>query len=38
MKQSLWIKLMGAFALVILVGVSVVVWLTSQATTGQFEL
>lgn len=38
MKQSLWIKLMGAFALVILVGIGVVVWLAGQATTGQFEL
>lgn len=38
MKRSLWIKLMGAFALVILVGIGVVVWLAGQATTGQFEV
>ena len=36
--RSLWIKLIGAFGLVILVGISVVVLLASQATIGQFEL
>jgi signal transduction histidine kinase len=36
--RSLWLKLMGAFALVILVGTGLVVFLAGQATTGQFEL
>jgi methyl-accepting chemotaxis protein len=36
--RSLWLKLMGAFALVILVGTGVIVFLTGRATTGQFEL
>jgi len=36
--RSLWIKLMGAFALVILVGTGLVVFLAGRATTGQFEL
>lgn len=36
--RSLWIKLIGAFALVILVGIGVVVFLVSRTTTGQFEL
>ena len=38
MARSLWVKLMGAFALVILVGTGLVVVLVSQATQGQFEL
>lgn len=38
MSRSLWIKLMGAFALVIVVGTGLVVVLVSQATAGQFEL
>ncbi len=38
MTRSLWIKLMGAFALVIVVGTGMVVFLVSRATTGQFEL
>lgn len=38
MRLSLWIKLMGAFALVIVVGTGLVVFLVSRATTGQFEL
>lgn len=36
--HSLWVKLIGAFGMVILVGISVVVLLASQATIGQFEL
>jgi len=36
--KSLWVKLIGAFGLVILVGIGVVVLLASQATMGQFEL
>ncbi|KAA3644068.1 MAG: HAMP domain-containing protein [Chloroflexi bacterium] len=36
--RSLWVKLIGAFGLVILVGIGVVVVLASQATRGQFEL
>jgi two-component system OmpR family sensor kinase/two-component system sensor histidine kinase BaeS len=36
--RSLWIKLIGAFALVILVGIGVMVLLANQATIGQFEL
>lgn len=36
--HSLWIKLMGAFVLVILVGTGMVVFLMSQTTTSQFEL
>lgn len=36
--RSLWLKLIGAFALVILVGTGAVVFLVSHATTGQFEL
>ncbi|OJX40312.1 MAG: hypothetical protein BGO78_15225 [Chloroflexi bacterium 44-23] len=36
--KSLWVKLIGAFGLVILVGIGVVVLLASQATVGQFEL
>lgn len=38
MTHSLWVKLMGAFALVILVGTAVVVLLAGRAATGQFEL
>jgi len=38
MIRSLWFKLMGAFALVILVGVSIVMFATLRTTTGQFEL
>ncbi len=38
MTRSLWIKLMGAFALVIVVGTGLVVVLVSRATTSQFEL
>lgn len=38
MSRSLWIKLMGAFALVIVVGTGMVVFLVGRATTGQFEL
>lgn len=36
--RSLWLKLMGAFALVILVGTGLVVFLAGRATAGQFEL
>ena len=36
--HSLWIKLMGAFVLIILVGTGTVVFLMSQTTTSQFEL
>lgn len=36
--RSLWLRLMGAFALVILVGTGLVVFLAGRATTGQFEL
>lgn len=36
--HSLWIKLMGAFVLIILVGTGTVVFLMSQTTTNQFEL
>ena len=38
MVRSLWFKLMGAFALVILVGVAIVMYATLRTTTGQFEL
>ena len=38
MVRSLWLKLMGAFALVILVGVAIVMYATLRTTTGQFEL
>jgi len=38
MARSLWFKLMGAFALVILVGVAIVMFATLRTTTGQFEL
>lgn len=38
MTRSLWIKLMGAFALVIVIGTGMVVFLVSRAATGQFEL
>ncbi len=38
MVRSLWFKLMGAFALVILVGVAIVMFATLRTTTGQFEL
>ena len=38
MVRSLWFKLMGAFALVILVGVGIVMYATLRTTTGQFEL
>ncbi|MAS35491.1 MAG: hypothetical protein CL610_15880 [Anaerolineaceae bacterium] len=36
--HSLWIKLMGAFVLIILVGIGMVVLLMSQTTANQFEL
>ena len=36
--RSLWLKLMGAFALVILVGTGLIIFLAGRATTGQFEL
>jgi two-component system OmpR family sensor kinase/two-component system sensor histidine kinase BaeS len=36
--RSLWVKLIGAFGLVILVGIGVMVLLARQATIGQFEL
>jgi len=36
--RSLWFKLMGAFALVILVSVAIVMYATLRTTTGQFEL
>ena len=36
--HSLWIKLMGAFVLIILVGTGMEVLLVSQTTTNQFEL
>lgn len=38
MWRTLWVKLMGAFALVILAGTGLVVLLVSRTTTGQFEL
>lgn len=38
MVRSLWFKLMGAFALVILVIVALVMFVALRATTGQFEL
>ncbi len=38
MVQSLWFKLIGAFALVILVVVGLVMLVTLRATTSQFEL
>jgi len=38
MVRSLWFKLMGTFALVILVGVAIVMFATLRTTTGQFEL
>jgi hypothetical protein len=37
MLQSLWFKLAGIFALVILVSNGIVVLLANQATTDQFE-
>src|SRR5581483_6834936 len=36
--HSLWLKLIGAFALVIVIGTGLVVILVSQTTAGQFEL
>jgi signal transduction histidine kinase len=36
--KSLWVKLIGAFALVIFVGTGTVILLVNRATTGQFEL
>ncbi len=36
--RSLWLKLIGAFALVIVIGTGLVVILVSQTTAGQFEL
>jgi len=36
--NSLWVKLMGAFVLIILVGTGMVVFLVSQTTTDQFAL
>lgn len=38
MVRSLWFKLMGAFALVILVGVAIVMLATLRTTTSQFDL
>jgi len=37
MRNQLWLKLTGAFALIIFIGVVVTVWLTSQGATTQFE-
>ena len=37
MRNQLWFKLTGAFALIIFIGVIVTVWLTSQGTATQFE-
>ncbi len=36
--RSLWTKLVGAFVLVVIIGIALVVVLVSQTTTGQFEL
>lgn len=36
--HSLWLKLIGAFALIIVIGTGLVVILVSQTTAGQFEL
>jgi len=38
MIRSLWFKLMGVFALVILVGVAIVMFATLRTTTNQFDL
>lgn len=38
MTRSLWVKLMGAFALVILFGFSLVTMFVRQTTTGQFDI
>jgi signal transduction histidine kinase len=35
--RSLWFKLMGAFVLVILIGVAIDSWLVSRATSSQFD-
>ena len=37
MRNQLWFKLTGAFALIIFIGVVVTVWLASQGTATQFE-
>jgi len=37
MRNQLWFKLTGAFALIIFIGVIVTVWLTSQGAATQFE-
>jgi hypothetical protein len=37
MRNQLWFKLTGAFALIIFIGVVVTVWLTSQGAATQFE-
>ena len=36
MRNQLWFKLTGAFALIIFIGVVVTVWLTGQGTATQF--
>ncbi|MBE2272132.1 MAG: hypothetical protein IAE80_28115, partial [Anaerolinea sp.] len=36
--NSLWVKLMGAFVLIILIGTGMVVFLVSQTTSDQFAL
>ncbi|MBW7881497.1 MAG: HAMP domain-containing protein [Caldilineaceae bacterium] len=38
MTRSLWVRLMGAFALVILFGFGLVTWFVRQTTTGQFDI
>ncbi len=38
MKNSLWIKLMGAFVLIILVSTGMIVFLIGRTTASQFEL
>ncbi|MBP8291798.1 MAG: HAMP domain-containing protein, partial [Caldilineaceae bacterium] len=37
MRNQLWFKLTGAFALIIFIGVIVTVWLTTQGAATQFE-
>ncbi|MBK8798733.1 MAG: hypothetical protein IPM07_21465 [Anaerolineales bacterium] len=37
MRNQLWLKLTGAFALIIFIGVIVTVWLTSQGAATQLE-
>ena len=38
MRNPLWFKLTGAFALIIFIGLIVTVWLASQGTATQFVL